>query len=392
MRPHSALVASALAGSQSDTRLVVDAWRAGVVVAPDLPVESWRITWDGTRQVHAQAQLTIADPTGELGPWAPDDPLGAGGTWLHCRYRMAAAGDVGLEWLRVVRPDTVESWRIHPRVGVWVSTGAVVSVAAESLTWQARAERFLGPESPQVTASTLGEVARLLDDIIPLGSVAGITDRPVSASVVYGQGRMDAVEDLLATLDATHRMSADGLLDVIPLAGAGGAPWVIQGGDDEGVLVDVARSQDAAELVNAAVSTSSAEDGAQLVGIATLPAGPLVFGGPHGRVPAFHGANLAKTQAAVDADAATYLANQATGRRTVLPVTCLPHPGLQVHDPVLLRIPLTGTTDPMDLPGLVATMILSGRGTSVHPMTLGVSVATDALQVIADRVRRERRR
>lgn len=392
MRPISELAASALTGSQGEVRLVVDAWRDGVTVAEDLPVDAWEISWDATRQVQAQARLSVSDESGELGPWAPDDPLGAGGTRLRCRYRMVDAGhDVQLEWLRLVRPETAESWRIHPGLGVWLSTGASVSVNAESLTWQARAERLMGPQAPTVTGSTLGEVAHLLQDIIPLGSTSGITDRPVPASIVYGQGRMDAVEALLASLGATHRMSADGLLDVVPVAGAAGDPWVIAGGD-EGVLVDVSRSQDAAELFNAAVSTSTTDDGRQLVGTAVVPAGPLRFGGPHGRVPAFHGANLAKTQAAVDADAATFLVTQTTGQRTVLPVTCLPNPALQPHDPVVLPIPVAGTADVFPLPGIVVAQRLSGRGRTVHPMTLGVAVRTDELAIVADRLRRERHR
>jgi len=391
MRPHSRQVADALAGSQGEVRLVVDAWRGGVTVAEDLPVAEWEISWDVTRQVQAQARVTVSDESGVLAPWAPDDPLGAGGTRLRCRYRMVDVGqDVQLEWLRLVRPETVESWRIHPRTLAWLSTGATVTLGAESLTWQARAERFLGPQSPQVTASTLAEVARLLQDIVPLGSTAGITDKPVSSTVIYGSGRMDAVEDLLASLDATHRMSADGLLDVVPIAGAAGDPTFLVGGD-EGVLVDVSRSQDAEGLYNAAVSTSTTEDGKQLVGIATLNDSALRFGGPHGRIPAFHGANLAKTQAMVDADAATYLATRTTAQRAVLPVTCLPNPALQVRDPVRLMIPVPGTPDGLPLDGIVETMRLSGRASSVHPMTLSVSVPTDALQVIAERLRRERR-
>ena len=391
MRPVSDAVRDALTGSQGEVRLVVDAWRDGQTVAPDLPISEWEISWDGTRQVHAQAILTVADESGDLGPWAHDDPLGAGGTRLRCRYQMVDVAElVQLEWLRLVRPDTTESWWVHEDLGVWLSTGSTVVLNAESLTWQVRASKFLGPEAPQVTGSTLGEVARLLTDIVPLGSTAGVTDKPVSATVVYERERMDSVEDLLRVLGATHRMSADGLLDVVPLTGTGDDPWPVAGGDD-GVLVDVSRSQDASELINAAVSTSTTDAGTQLVGIKTLDTGPLRFGGPHGKIPAFHGANLAKTQAAVDADAATYLATQTTRQRVVLPVTCLPNPALQVYDPVVLQIPVSGTADTQPLQGTVQTMRLSGRGSAVHPMTLSVSVAADDLQVIGQRLRRERR-
>lgn len=391
MRPISELAASALTGSQGEVRLVVDAWRDGVSVAEDLPVQSWEISWDATRQVQATANLEVDDESGELGPWAPDDPLGAGGTRLRCRYRMVDAGeDVQLEWLRLVRPQTTESWRVHPTRGLWLSTGARVTLAAESLTWQVRAERFMGPQAPTVTGSTLGEVAHLLEDIIPLGSTEGIVDRPVSASIVYGQGRMDAVDALLASLDATHRMSPDGLLDVVPLTGADEEPWVVAGGDD-GVLVDVSRAQDAGELYNAAVSTATAEDGRQLVGVALQESGPLRFAGPHGRIPAFHAANLAKTQAAVDADAATFLQTQTTAQRTLLPVTCLPNPALQLYDPVVLQIPVAGTADVYPLRGVVVAQRLSGRGRAVHPMTLTVAVPTDELAILARKVRRVRR-
>lgn len=390
MRRMSELALSALAGSQTGVRLVADVWRGGRLLTDTgpLPVESWQVGWDATRQVQGQASLTVADPDGTLAPWAPEDMLGAGGSRLHLRYQMPDVGpteEVSLGWFRIVTPDTEETWRIHPTAGVWVSGGATIDLTAHELTWQAKAETFLAPESPRFTGSVFTEVRRLLDGIMPLGSTLGVDDGPVPAAVAYSLDRMDAVEDLLASVRAVHRMSGDGLLELLPTA-PGASVWTIgpaQGGE-QGVLVQVSRSQNAGDLPNAAAVDGATTDGVQVVGRAFQQSGPLAFGGPHGRIPARMSSPLMDTQAKADAAAATYLQDSLGGRRTVLPVVCLPHPGLQMHDVVDLITPV-GT-----LSGPVVSMSLAGDRDGVRPMNLGVSVHVDQLAQIATALRLNR--
>lgn len=389
MRRISELATSALTGSQSGVRLVADVWRGGALLTQDgpLPVASWQVQWDTTRQVQGQASLTIADADGSLAPWAWDDPLGAGGSRLHLRYQMPQVGpaeEVSLGWFRIVRNPVAESWRIHPGAQLWVSTGATIQITAEELTWQVQHERFLAPESPRVTNSALGEVRRLLDGIVPV-EVSGVTDGPVPGSVTYSRERMDAVEAVLRARGAVHRMTGDGLLEVLPQT-PGPVVWTIAPSkdDEQGVLVDLSRAQDAAKMPNAAVAEGTTADGAQLVGRAVERTGPLAFGGPHGRIPAFLASPVLGTQAAVDGAADTFLGTTVSKRRTVLPITCLPNPALQGYDTAALATPVG------DLVGTVETVSLSGDANGVHPMTLGLSVDAEQLTILARKVRRAR--
>jgi hypothetical protein len=391
MRRISELAASALAGSQTGVRLVADVWRGGQLLTTDgpLPVSSWQVRWDANRQVQGMASLTVADHDGTLAPWGWDDVLGAGGSRLHLRYKMPQVGDaeeVSLGWFRIITTDTSESWRVHPTAGAWISTGATISITAAELTWQVQKERFLAPTSPKVTGSAISELRHLVDGIMPLGSTIGVSDRGVSATITYSRERMDAVEDLVASLDAVHRMSEDGVLDLLP-ATPGRVAWIIAASDDDehGVLIDLARSQDAGEVPNASVVEGTAPDGGPLIGRAYEKTGPLTFGGPHGRIPAFLSSSVLDTQSRVDNAARSFLARTVGSRRAVLPVTCLPNPALQLYDVVMLSLPV-GTLD-----GPVESMTLAGSAAGVQPMTLGVSVDAEKLAIIAAGVRRGRR-
>ena len=172
-------------------------------------------------------------------------------------------------------------------------------------------------------------------------------------------------------------MSENGLLDLLPAA-PGASVWTIAPTDEEaGVLIDLARAQRADDFPNVACADGAGSNAEQIVGRAYVEGGPLAFGGPHGRIPTFKSDNLLTTQTAADSAAAAYLASTLAQQRTVIPVTCLPHPGLQVHDAVELEAAI-GT-----MPGVVQTQTLSGDGNGVKPMTLGVSVSAEQLAIIA---------
>jgi hypothetical protein len=178
-------------------------------------------------------------------------------------------------------------------------------------------------------------VRRLLADIVPVVVEDGVVDRALPSSLVYGDGRMDAVQDLLTHLDAVYRMSGDGSLRVLPSV-LGAPVWTIEGGED-GALVDVARVLSDQGVYNAVISRGTTASGDPLVGRAVVTSGPLVWGvdQPYGRVPAFH-QSIAQAAAGVQADAATRLASLQAAGQIDLPVECLAHPGIQVHDAVVV--------------------------------------------------------
>lgn len=395
MRAMSEAALSALSGSRDGERLIAHVWYAGAVVAPDVDLSSWSISTDGGRQVRTQTDLTVTDADGTLAPWGVDDPLGVGGSLVQLVYALTPTETVDMGWYRIGSSAPVENWTLarirEPGTGVetrqvWVSGGAQIPIQADDLTAVAVADRLLAPESPAAGATVISEVRRLLTGIMPVTVAAGVTDRAASTTMVLERERMDAVEDLLTSIDCTHRMTGDGQLQILPIAP--GAPvWEVAGGDD-GVLISVRRSQSASGLYNAAISEGATPDGLQLIGRAFETTGPLRWEGPHWRRPIFHSATgMLTTQAMVDADAATLLRTRLGGRTVTLEVTCLPHPGLQSGDRVTV-LPPTVTGLPMALIGTVRTISMRGGAGGPAPMTMSVECRYEDVQAVAAAIRR----
>jgi hypothetical protein len=416
MRNPSAEFDAEVAGTTSGDRLEVNAWRGGVLVAADLPVSSWGLTWDADREVQGQASFTFADPDGTLAPWGLGDALGAGGSRLQVTWVSGLSGiRVPLGWWRIRAADPEETWRVvrsgyrapsgiwpneevYPSEETWpelvqgrqdgsvvrVSGGGVVSVNADEETATIALDRLDGEVVR--AASVVDEVRRLLVDICAVVTAEGVVDKAAPGSLVYGESRLDAVRDLLATIDATYRMAPDGSLEVVPRAGVGPV-WTLAGGDD-GVLVKVTRRLSDEGVYNAVTSMAETADGAPLVGRAHLSGGPLEWGGPFGRVPMFH-RSPATTQEGVEADARTLLENRTRNGEVDLAVTCLTHPGVQPND----RVTVVAATTVGDAPlegRVVGASMTSAQGVPAKRMSLTVRVSAESLELVAGRVRRAR--
>ncbi|WP_163275323.1 hypothetical protein [Cellulomonas iranensis] len=382
-----------VAGTSVADRLEVHAWRGGALVAQGLAVTAWSLGWDASRAVQGQATVTVADPDGDLAPWGMGDALAPGGSRLQITWVSGLSGiRVPLGWWRIRAADPAEQWRVY-RGGdgshvARVPSGGHVSLAADEETATIEMDRL---DAQVVTAPTsLGEVRRLLADLVPVVVHPSVVDGPVPAGLVYGDSRLSAVIGHLTDRGAVYRMGPAGELEVLP-AGGVGPVWTLAGGDD-GVLVGVARSLSDDGVYNAAVSTSTAPDGAPLVGRAQLTSGPLAWGvgTAFGRVPIFHQA-IATTQSGVDADARTVLASRVAAGEVDLAVTCLTHPGLQLHDRVVVLAPTRAGDAAIE--GRVVAMTMrsatSEAGTTpAKAMALTVRVSVEALEAIAARVRR----
>lgn len=380
----------ALTGSRAGDKITVHAWLGGQVVATDLPVAEWTMSWDDA-QVQGALSLTIADVDGALAPWAVDDPLGVGGPRLQVIYTIGGTGvTVDIGSYRITRNNPAESWRVYasddpdsPFYGriEWVSGGAVIPVEAEDLTRVVVGDKLLAPSSPAFGATILSEVRRLLAGIVPVTVAGGVVDAPVATTVVFERERMDAVDDLLARISAVHRMTGDGQLEIVP-AGPQAAVWSIVGGD-EGALVSVQRSQSIERLYNGAVSDGTdATTSLPVRGMVFEGSGPLRWDGPHGHWPIAHSSPLITSQLAADHDAAASLASRVSTRTIDLQVTCLPHPGLQMWDWVQVANPIIAGA-PVPLVGQVVAMNLRGSSAGVAPMTLTVRCPFEDVQAVA---------
>lgn len=396
MRVVSDVLDDEVSGTTSGDRLEVWVWRGGdLVVDKALSVGSYQLGWDASRQTQGQASITIDDPDGKLAPWALDDSLGPGGSRLQITHVMGGSETrVPLGWWLIRSAPSREQWRAYntrPRASVIRTPGGgrITLNADEEVTARASVER-LDPGETVQSSTCLGEVARLLDGIAGLRVLSGVTDVPVPAGLVWGESRISAVEEMLAYCQATHRAGSDGSLEAVPLTGVGPV-WTVQGGDD-GVLIDVQRALSDAEVFNGAIATGKTPDGAPLVGRATIPSGPLAWGGPFGRRPLYVRAT-GTTAPDVQAEAVAALETWQASGEVDLPVQCLAHPGIQMHDLVTVVAPTRAGDEP--LVGRVVSMTLrsatSDRGsTPAKAMDLVVRVPRGMLELVAAKVRNAR--
>lgn len=389
MRIESPDLDAEIAGTTQGDRLEVHAWRDGKVVAQGLEATSWGLGWDADRQVQGQATITVADPDGSLAPWGLSDPLGPGGSRLQVTWVSGLSGTrVPLGWWRIRRPDPEETWLTYNVADgpVRVAGGGSVTIQADEETSSAVMSSL---DAEVVTSPTcIGEVRRLLRDICPVVALPGVIDAPVPASLVYAEGRMDAVDDLLAVIRARYRMGSDRALEVVPAAGVGPV-WTITGGET-GALVRALRPLSDAGVINAVLATSTTAAGQPLIGRAYITTGPLAWGGPYGRVPA-RIRSAANTQAGVDADAAAELASRVASGEVDLAVTCLTHPGLQIQDRVTVIAATTAGDAALEgrVVGMRMTSATSDAGTTPSKtMSLTVRVSAEALEAVTARVRR----
>lgn len=435
---------AALAGSRGGDGVVVDVWYGGELTAAELPVGSWGLGWERSRQVQCQGTVTVVDADGSLAPWSVDDTLGVAGPVAHVKYQLAG-GEVSLGWFRVTGAAVAQTWRAqrlvrpadtarsaalvaraqgrvdaavasgdayrievtrevlaraerdHYDTGVaavgggvltdhdpvWSST-ATVTLQVDDLMVQVALSDFLGNETARKGGTVLSEVKRLCRGLVIVEVHPSVVDGDIPATITYEGTRIGTVIDLLASIDAEPRMTGEGTMMVIPST-AGVPVWDIAPGDD-GVLVDFSRSYDTAELVNTVVVSGRAEEDVTLLGVARAESGPLSVHGPHGTVTASYSGDILNTQSKVQRAAEKYLRRATTDRTLALPVTCLPHPGLQVGDVVRLLTPAGPLTGP------VASMSLAGGEASTAPMSLSMDVPLSDAQAVGEALARGRAR
>ena len=375
----------ALGGSRPADTLMVWAWRDGSLVVPEpLQVVDWSDQDDAGEAVKVgrRMSVTVADPDGTLGAWRFDDALGVAGTEFRMIYRVGGAGAVTYAKLRVVsnEPSEVVDSRVVDEYGLVVPdselephkrrkflVSGVVKLEAVDMTSNVDRDRFESPQSPPAGATVLSEFRRLTARHFPTVVDPGVTDAPVSTKTVWDRERLEACQDLLARVNARYRMGGDGECHVYPLNTA--PVWRVE---PNAGLVSVTRKQSIDGLYNRwVVEGKDAGTGDPVRATVSLDAGPLRYGGPHGRVPYFYSSEMITNYGQAVAYAAS-LRDKFLGSLAVeLTVTTVPRPELQAGDRIEVGCPVSAGHVAY-LPGEI-TSLRAGGSPVPGPTTLTVA-------------------
>lgn len=371
-------------------RLIAVAYYDGAPTTGELEVAAWAIDWDATRSVQGQTSLVIADPDGDLTPIGLDARLGVGGARLQLVYEFGATRTrvpLGMWRIRKVAPATRWQWRRRGNRHIWLPSGGTVTVACDEETSSVDLHRLDYTERWSTQGTALTEVTHLLADHMPIRVHEDVDDGVVLEPVEFDDNRLDAVERMLSRIHATHRIGADGVLEIVPQTGVETA-WSIVTGDG-GAYVTSAYTMSDERLANAVHSRNELTDTdppTVLLGSAHILDGPLRYGGPFGRVPAFRSA-IATTPEGVQADAETGLATLTERGDVEMTVECLTNPAVQPHDVVTLTPPSQYEAEP--LTGRVTRVALRGLSSPAgavpaKSMTITVAVPTAQLAPYRD--------
>jgi hypothetical protein len=201
----------------------------------------------------------------------------------------------------------------------------------------------------------------MVDETVRLLAAAGVdlpvtkewwdpsmTVRPVKATATYDDNPLSALADLWALMGAAVWVNRDGQLEPKPLDPSA-VPAVVRASE-----VYELGWEPAAQPCNRVIVTGSDEGNAPLRGVAQVTVGPYRVDGPYGVRTRREQMSVAKTQAAVDQAARTYLWSELGGMSRL--VTARVHPAvglrLDVLDEVTLvtpdRRPVTGQVVQLD--------------------------------------------
>jgi len=378
--PVELLNANVATSSVAD-RLLVTVWRGGQQLTDNLEVSGYTLSWDTNRRVQGQGNLLIADPDGSIWPRNIASAIAPGGSRVRIAYQYGATQltvPLGVWRIRKVTPHIHLLPRRITNQTQLIPSGGTVAIEIDEELASLELDRLDIGERHSQAPTILDEVQRLANPYMLVHRDPTVTNAPLPRIEYESEMRLEVIQQLLDRINATYRMRGNGQLEIVPATGTPTA-WPVEPYDG-GTMITISMSMSDDGLVNAVTSHVTLEDETTLVGRARLAEGPLAWGGPFGRVPAFRGANLATTQQEVDADAQTALARLSTAGDIPITLETLANPGLQLHDRVPLLIPDFPT--PHTVTARVTAMTLAGSdGVTAKSMPLQLAVAHNDLPV-----------
>jgi hypothetical protein len=320
----------------------VDAYRGGVLLASDLPVDvdGSSIRADGSAEVRRTLDLVIGDPS--LVPTSASDILTPNGTELHVFQGFKYPDDT------VERVPTIVARIDKPATAF----GGQVKVSAADRSRAVAEDQFITSSQSVAGATVVAEITRLIQSAL---STATVTDLTGSATVCPrtswepGTSKWAAVQELAVAIDADVAPGPDGTFWIRPQPDITDPPVLTMNIGESGQIVEGEEEWDREGVFNAVIARGERTDGSAPVSGSAYDldaASPTYWNGSFGHRPKFYSSPLLTTISACNAAAATMLAKSITPARSIS-VECIPNPALDIGDVVSLIIP--GAAGSVDL-------------------------------------------
>lgn len=182
----------------------VDIIRGGKVIAAGVPVDDAKLEWSASSRA-VPAQVTYKASLS----WTPTDPLDALNNYGQRSIVTALMED-----------RTGRRWEIplgHYVHTTWSVDSGSVQVTATDLLQLLEDNPAPWPSSPPAGATTVTELRRLSEEVLPVVLDDGVPNLPVSRATQWGCSRTEAVTKLAASQGFGLRCGADGALHAYPI-------------------------------------------------------------------------------------------------------------------------------------------------------------------------------
>ena len=308
---------------RSFTMLVrAESWRAGELLAADIPVSDGTEERDRSLNVPERVSLTVPrrDRGYDWDPGAdPDHPLAAYGQQLRISYGIDIGGD--FEWID-------RGWFLITETS---TDGDTATVTAQGLLTFIDEAKFVGPFQPSGTLTST--VRSLVEPALTVVFDSALTDRSVPVGMQWDDDRLGGLTEVLTAWSADAYVTPDGYLNVEPLTDSGSPVLSLTDGAG-GTVVRWQGTSTRDGAWNVVVAQGEDTNGNQIQGVAYDTSSPYRIGGPFSPlpVPYFYSSPLLTTVAQCRTAAATTLLRLRRTASRKLGVTLVPHPGLMTGD------------------------------------------------------------
>jgi hypothetical protein len=268
-----------------------------------------------------------------LWPESVFDPLSPISSEIFVEYGVRV--DSGYEWIPVFTGPVQKSKRSF-RPGA-------VTIEAAGRELKVAEDRMDAPVQTVLSALTVAEITRLIQESIPDATVTDLTGSvKVASQITIDRERWrDGVEKLADSIGAEVYADATGVFIIRPQPVLEGTPVLTIKVGEGGTLVDGSEELTRQKTYNRVIAEGVRSDGTPPVRDVVSDddtTSPTYYGGPFGKRPRFYSSPLLVSTGDCTTTAAALLA-RAKGMQSTITLKSIPHPGLDAGDLIQANLP-----------------------------------------------------